>query len=223
MTPKDLAQKIDHTLLKPEASQKDIEKLCDEAVTHGFWSVCIQPFWVKYAREYLGKSPVKICTVIGFPHGQNISAVKAFEATQAILDGADELDMVINVGAVKSGFWDRVEEDIGGVVKSTDGKLVKVILETCLLTNEEIQLACGCAERAGAGFVKTSTGFSGPGATIEAVKLMRASVPSGMMVKASGGIRDKETALAMLEAGAQRLGMSAGIAVLKGLSSESDY
>ncbi|MGV3487140.1 MAG: deoxyribose-phosphate aldolase [Tuberibacillus sp.] len=211
----ELAKMIDHTLLKPEATKTDILKLCEEAKEHQFISVCVNPYWVKTAAEVLKDSPVKVCTVIGFPLGATTTATKVFEANLAIEEGATEVDMVINIGELKSGRLDAVEADIAAVVKAAEGRaLVKVILETSLLSDEEIANASQCAKKAGADFVKTSTGFSTGGATVEAVRLMRQTVGPDMGVKASGGIRDYATAQAMIEAGATRIGASAGIKII---------
>ncbi len=207
---------IDHTLLKPEADRTQIEKLCREAEEYGFCSVCVNSSYVSYCRELLGESSVKVCTVIGFPLGAMSTAGKAAEAEAAITDGADELDMVLHVGKVKSGEWDYVKRDIQAVTDAARGRaLVKVILETCLLTDEEKIQACLAAKEAGADFVKTSTGFSSGGATVHDIELMRRTVGREMGVKASGGIRCLKDAQAMVEAGANRIGASAGIAIVK--------
>lgn len=206
-----LAKYIDHTNLKPEATPQDIDRLIDEAKTYHFASVCINPCYVGYAKKKLQDSDVKVCTVIGFPLGANTSAVKAFEAAEAIRQGADEIDMVIAIGALKAGLYQEVQQDIEAVVKASQGHLVKVILETCLLSREEIVEACQLAMAAGAQFVKTSTGFNKHGATVEDVALMKATVGEKMMVKASGGIRTLQDALQMIEAGASRLGTSSGV------------
>lgn len=212
----ELKKYIDHTLLKPEATQAQIDTLLDEALEYDFMSVCINPYWVSYAADRLKESDVKVCTVIGFPLGANTSAVKAFEASTAIDDGATEIDMVINIGAAKSGDWDQVEADIKAVVDVADQSvLVKVIIETCLLTDEEKVKACQAAQAAGADFVKTSTGFSTGGATLEDVRLMRETVGSDMGVKASGGVSNLEEAQAMIEAGASRIGASKGIQIIQ--------
>jgi deoxyribose-phosphate aldolase len=212
-----IAQMIDHTLLKPEATEQEILKLCEEAKAHGFASVCVNPYFVKTAAQALQGSPVKVCTVIGFPLGATDARVKAYETKLAIEDGAQEVDMVINIGALKSGDDEAVERDIQAVVEvAKERALVKVILETCLLTDEEIVRACELAKKAGADFVKTSTGFSSGGATVEAVRLMRQAVGESLGVKASGGIRDYETAKAMIDAGATRIGASAGIKIVEG-------
>ena len=210
---------IDHTLLKPEATKEMIEKLCSEAKEYNFFSVCINPYYVKTAKEELEGSNVKIATVIGFPLGSTPKEVKAFEASEAIKNGADELDMVINIGALKDGDYTTVEEDIKAVVnEAADKALVKVIIETCLLDDEEKKKACEIARAAGADFVKTSTGFSTGGATVEDVKLMREVVGEDLGVKASGGIRDYETAKKMVEAGASRIGASSSIEIAKAMN-----
>ena len=218
----ELAKMIDHTILKANATQSDIEKLCDEAKKYNFASVCVNPYWVPLASDLLKNSTVKVCTVIGFPLGATSSESKASETEIAILQGADEVDMVINVGAMKNNQTDIVENDILAVVNSarktgkTQNKniIVKVILETCYLTKDVIKNACLCAKNAGADFVKTSTGFGTGGATVEDVALMKETVGSSMEVKASGGIRDYETALKMINAGATRLGTSSGIGIV---------
>ena len=207
---------IDHTLLKPEATKAQIEKLCGEAKEYDFKSVCVNPYYVKYAKELLKESDVLVCTVIGFPLGQNTTAIKVAETKDAIQNGADEIDMVINIGALKSRDVDYVLNEIKEIRKACKGKTLKVIIETCLLTDEEKITACKLSNEAGADFVKTSTGFSTHGATVEDVKLMRETVGEDMGVKASGGIRDRETALKMVEAGATRLGVSAGVEIVKG-------
>lgn len=215
---------IDHTALKADTTKEQIVKLCNEAKEYGFFSVCINPTWVKTAANELQGSEVKVCTVIGFPLGASTSETKAFETKDAIEKGADEVDMVINIGALKDQNDDLVEQDIRAVVEAARGKaLVKVIIETSLLTQEEKVRACKLAVAAGADYVKTSTGFSTGGATVEDVKLMRETVGPGIGVKASGGVRDREGALQMVEAGATRIGASAGIAIVKGEQSNSNY
>lgn len=210
----DIAKYIDHTLLKPTAERKDIEKLCKEAREYNFASVCVNPCWVSYASKLLEGSSVKVCTVIGFPLGANTSAVKAFEAKTAIQEGASEVDMVINIGALKAGQYDLVKQDIEAVRKASVGKILKVIIETSYLTNEEKQKVCKICAEVGADFVKTSTGFSGGGATAQDVALMAKSAGEKVKVKASGGIRTREDALKMIEAGASRLGTSSGIKIV---------
>lgn len=206
---------IDHTLLKADATTKQIEKLCQEAKEYDFMSVCINPGFVEKASELLKDSDVKVCTVIGFPLGANTKEVKAYETRSAVKDGADEVDMVINISAAKDGNWDYVEKDIKAVVEASGDALVKVIIETCLLTDSEKVEACLAAKRAGADYVKTSTGFSTGGATVEDVRLMRETVGQDMGVKASGGVGNKEDALAVIEAGASRIGASRGIDIVK--------
>ncbi|RNB86889.1 deoxyribose-phosphate aldolase [Brevibacillus fluminis] len=221
----DLARMIDHTLLKATATEDEIVKLAEEAKTYQFASVCVNPTWVKTAAEVLKDTPqVKVCTVIGFPLGATTTEVKAFETTNAIANGATEVDMVINVGALKDKKYDLVEADIKAVVEAAKGKaLTKVILETALLTKEEIEKASQLSVQAGADFVKTSTGFSTGGATVEDVALMRKTVGQKTGVKASGGVRSLEDALAMVEAGANRIGASSGVSIMKGLTSTSEY
>jgi deoxyribose-phosphate aldolase len=218
-----IAKTIDHTLLKPDATLAQIQTLIEEAKANHFFSVCINPFYVANCAELLKGTGVQVCTVIGFPLGASATAVKAFETAHAIRDGADEIDMVINIGALKSEKYLLVEDDIREVVKAAAGKVVKVIIETSLLSKEEKIMACKLSEKAGAHFVKTSTGFNGGGATIEDVALMRESVSANMKVKASGGIRDLESAKKMLAAGASRLGTSAGVSIVKGLASSEFY
>jgi len=209
-----IASLIDHTALKPNTTKEQINKLCSEAIEYGFASVCVNSSYVKLCSELLKDSAIKVCTVIGFPLGATTTATKAFEASEAIENGAREVDMVINVGAIKSGDFDFVKKDIEAVVQVAKGKaLVKVILETCLLTEEEKIKSCKICKEAHADFVKTSTGFSTGGATVSDIKLMRGIVKPDMGVKASGGIRDYETAKAMVDAGASRIGASASVAI----------
>ena len=205
---------IDHTLLKANASKNDITKLCDEAMQYDFASVCVNPVWVSYCAEYLKESDVRVCTVIGFPLGANTSKVKAYEAKMAIEEGADEVDMVINIGALKAGDIDTVYQDIQAVVDASQGHCVKVIIETCLLTDEEKVLACQQAMKAKATFVKTSTGFSRGGATVHDVALMKQTVGDHCEVKASGGVKTFEDMEAMVNAGASRIGTSSGISLM---------
>lgn len=221
----ELAKMIDHTLLKPDVTKEQIVKLSEEAKEHEFASVCVNPAWVKTAYEVLKDKPeVKVCTVIGFPLGASTPEVKAFETENAIANGAGEVDMVINVGALKDQDDEAVLNDIQAVVKAAEGKaLTKVIIETSLLTEEEKVRACELAVKAGADYVKTSTGFSGGGATIEDIALMRKTVGPEIGVKASGGVRDKEGAEAMVKAGATRIGASAGISIIQGGTGEGDY
>ncbi|WP_100010605.1 deoxyribose-phosphate aldolase [Lentibacillus sediminis] len=221
---KELARYIDHTQLKPETTKAKIEQVVEEAKEHEFASVCVNPYWVPYCYEQLKDTPVKVCTVIGFPLGANATAVKVFETEQAISDGAEEVDMVINVGELKSNHDAAVKADIQAVVEAAGDKaLTKVIIETSLLNEEEKVRACRLAKEAGADFVKTSTGFSGGGATVEDIRLMRETVGSEMGVKASGGVRDLKTAKAIIEAGASRIGASAGIDIIRGEEGTSDY
>ena len=209
-----IAKYIDHTILKPIAQRKDIEQLCREAKEHNFASVCVNPCWVSYASKLLEGSSVKVCTVIGFPLGANDSKVKAFEAKNAIEQGAGEVDMVINIGALKAGEYDLVKSDIAAVRAASQGKVLKVIIETSYLTDEEKQKVCQICAECGADFVKTSTGFSPSGATAEDVALMAKAAGVNVKVKASGGIRTREDALKMIEAGASRLGTSAGVKII---------
>jgi len=214
-TARDWASLVDHTLLKPEASETDIKKLCQEAIEFGFASVCVNPSWVKKASEFLKGSSVPVCTVIGFPLGATLSDVKAFEARRAIFNGAREVDMVINIGALKSSDDCAVEDDIRQVAQAAheNGVLCKVIIETALLTDDEKVRACLASKNAGADFVKTSTGFAKGGATVEDVALMRRVVGSSLGVKASGGVKGIEDARAMFEAGATRIGASVGVKI----------
>ncbi|WP_345239755.1 deoxyribose-phosphate aldolase [Pontibacillus salipaludis] len=219
-----LAKMIDHTQLKPDTAQEKIEQICQEAKEYGFASVCVNPYWVPFCYERLQDTDVKVCTVIGFPLGANTKELKAYETKQAIENGATEVDMVINIGALKSGDKETVQADIEAVVRATEGNaLTKVIIETSLLTDEEKVTACELAKAAGADFVKTSTGFSGGGATVEDIKLMRNTVGPDMGVKASGGVRDREGADAVIEAGATRIGASAGVSIVSGGQGTSDY
>jgi len=216
---------IDHTLLKADATTEEIVKLVEEAKEYLFASVCVNPTWVRTAAGMLADTPeVKVCTVIGFPLGATTPETKAFETKNAIENGADEIDMVINVSALKDNQDDLVERDIRAVVEAAKGKaLVKVIIETCLLTKEEKIRACEISVKAGADYVKTSTGFSTGGATVEDIRLMRQTVGPEIGVKASGGVRSREDALAMVEAGATRIGASSGVSISKGELSLSNY
>jgi len=218
------ARMIDHTLLKAEATKEQIEKLCAEAKQFNFASVCVNPTWVKNSSELLQGTDVLVCTVIGFPLGANTPTVKAFEAKDAIANGAQEVDMVINIGALKDKNYDLVQADIAAVVEAAKGNaLVKVIIESCLLTDEEKVKACELAVAAGADYVKTSTGFSTGGATAEDIALMRKTVGPDLGVKASGGVRSLEDMKKMVEAGATRIGASSGVAIMNGLIADSNY
>lgn len=214
---------IDHTILKPETTQEQVEKILSEAKEYDFASVCVNPTWVSLAAESLKDTDVKVCTVIGFPLGANTSAVKAFETEDAIANGADEIDMVINIGALKAGNDALVLDDIKAVVDASGDKLVKVIIEACLLTDDEKVRACQLSKEAGADYVKTSTGFSTGGATVADVTLMRKTVGPDMGVKASGGARSYEDAIAFIEAGASRIGASSGVAIMNGAQADGDY
>ncbi|KGR87725.1 deoxyribose-phosphate aldolase [Lysinibacillus boronitolerans] len=221
---KNFARMIDHTLLKAEATKEQIEKLCAEAKQFNFASVCVNPTWVKRSSELLQGTDVLVCTVIGFPLGANTPAVKAFEAKDAIANGAKEVDMVINIGALKDKNYELVQADIAAVVEAAkDSALVKVIIESCLLTVEEKVKACELAVAAGADYVKTSTGFSTGGATAEDIALMRKTVGPELGVKASGGVRSLEDMKKMVEAGATRIGASSGVAIMNGLIADSNY
>lgn len=214
MDKKTIASMIDHTLLKPEATPAQVEKLCAEAAEYHFASVCVNPVYIPLAARLLKDTGVKVCCVVGFPLGAIAPEQKAAEAASCAAMGAEELDMVIHIGAAKAGDWALVQRDIEGVVKAAAGRTVKVIIETCLLTDEEKVKACEAAKAAGAHFVKTSTGFSTGGATTHDIALMRKTVGPEMGVKASGGIRDYASAMAMIEAGANRIGASAGIEIV---------
>jgi deoxyribose-phosphate aldolase len=219
-----IAKMIDHTALKADTTKDTIEKLCKEASEYKFASVCVNPTWVETAAQLLKGSDVKVCTVIGFPLGANTPETKAFETKDAIEKGATEVDMVINIGALKDKNDELVERDIRAVASAAKGKaLSKVIIETSLLTEEEKVRACEIAVRAGADYVKTSTGFSSGGATVEDIELMRKTVGPEIGVKASGGVRDTEGAEALVKAGATRIGASSGVSIVKGESSNSDY
>ena len=207
---------IDHTVLKADTTKETVQKIIDEAIKYDFMSVCLNPTWVAYAAEKLADTDVKVCTVIGFPLGANTSVVKALEASEAIKNGADEVDMVINIGAAKAGDWDLVTSDIAAVVAVSKAVTTKVIIETALLTDDEKVNACQAAVKAGADFVKTSTGFSTAGATATDIALMRQTVGPDMGVKASGGVRSIADAEVMIAAGATRLGTSNGVDIMKG-------
>lgn len=212
----DYARYMDHTVLKAETTRDTVARFCDEARRYGFAAVCLNPYWIAFAKDRLAGSSVKVATVIGFPLGASTPATKAFEARDARVAGADELDMVLNIGALKDGRDELVERDIRGVVEAAGGAPVKVILETSALTDEEKVRACSLAKRAGAAFVKTSTGFGKGGATVEDVKLMKATVGEGMQVKASTGVKTREDADRLIAAGATRLGTSSGPAIVEG-------
>jgi deoxyribose-phosphate aldolase len=221
---KNIAKYIDHTILKPNATTEQVKKICDEAKEYGFASVCVNPTHVSFVANELKGSDVKTCVVVGFPLGANTTCIKVAETESVIKDGAEEVDMVVNIGAIKDGNWELVESDIKGVVDVSKGKaLVKVIIETCLLTDSEKEKVCTIAKKVGADFVKTSTGFSTGGATAEDIALMRKTVGPEMGVKASGGVRDFETSKAMIDAGATRIGASAGIAIVEGNVGTDSY
>ncbi len=217
----ELASLIDHTILKPEAKESDIRRLCEEAKEYHFASVCINPSWVSLCDKLLKEDAVRVCTVVGFPLGANLTKIKLEESRLACEEGASEIDMVLNIGWAKMGSWAKVLSEIQEIARLVkgEGACLKVILETALLTEEEKERACSISQEAGADFVKTSTGFSSGGATVEDIQLMRRVVGPEMGVKASGGIRTLESALAMLEAGATRLGVSAGIEIVTSLPS----
>jgi len=224
MATTNIAAMIDHTLLKPEATREQIVSLCQEAKENKFFSVCVNPAWVSTSNELLQGSSVKVCTVIGFPLGATTSETKVFETKNAVDNGADEVDMVINIGALKDKNDSLVEKDIRAVVDAAKGRaLTKVIIETSLLTKEEKIRACKLSVKAGADYVKTSTGFSTGGATVEDIALMRQTVGPEIGVKASGGVRSTADAQKMLEAGATRIGASSSVSIIKGLLVTSDY
>lgn len=206
---------IDHTVLKADTPLETVKRICDEAMEYGFASVCINPCHVAYCADYLKDSDVNVCTVIGFPLGANTSAVKAFETKDAIANGGDEIDMVMNIGALKDKNYDLVRDDVKAVVEAANGTLVKVILETCLLTEDEIKKACELCVEAKADYVKTSTGFSTRGATIEDVRIMKEAVHGKAKVKAAGGVRTPEDMVKIVAAGADRIGTSAGCSLVK--------
>ena len=219
-----IAGMIDHTVLKAMTTQEDVIKICNEAKENGFFSVCINPTHIEFVKKQLEGSNVKVCTVIGFPLGANTPEVKAFETKDAIAKGADEVDMVINIGALKDKNYDLVERDIKAVVDAADKKaLVKVIIETCYLTDEEKKIACELAVKAGTDYVKTSTGFGTGGSTPADIKLMRETVGEDIGVKASGGVRNEKDAIAVIEAGASRIGASSSVAIINGDTSKGDY
>ena len=211
----ELSKYFDHTLLKADATKEQIIKLCTEAKENHFASVCVNSYWVRECKKQLEGSDVKVCTVVGFPLGAMSSEAKSFETTRAVIDGVDEIDMVINIGEAKQHNYQAVENDIKTIVNAAQDKIVKVIIECCLLTDEEKSEVCKASVRAGAKFVKTSTGFSTSGATVEDVKLMQKAVEGKCLIKAAGGIRDYATAKAMIDAGADRLGCSAGMKILQ--------
>ncbi|PIR21663.1 MAG: deoxyribose-phosphate aldolase [Deltaproteobacteria bacterium CG11_big_fil_rev_8_21_14_0_20_45_16] len=215
----ELAKKIDHTLLKADTTKEQIQKLCKEAKSYGFFSVCINPYWVPAAKQELTGSSVRVCSVVGFPLGANTSELKAFETQQLLRAGVHEIDMVMNTGALKSGLDLEVLEDIERVIQAAKSCPVKVIIETAVLSEEEKVRASEICVKAGAAFVKTSTGFMGGGATVEDIKLIRLTVGSLMGIKASGGVKTYEQAMQLLEAGATRLGCSQSVAIMKEVSS----
>jgi deoxyribose-phosphate aldolase len=220
---KSITQWIDHTLLKPEMAKKDIELLCAQAKQYGFFAVCVNPAFVRLSKTQLSGTPIKVATVIGFPLGANLAATKAYETELALADGADEFDMVMNIGAARAGDWSLVEEDIRAVVRAAGGRTVKVILETCLLSNEEKVRACLATKAAGAHFVKTSTGFSTGGATEADVRLMRETVGPDFGVKASGGMKTLGDLEKMIKAGANRLGTSSAVSILFSGTTKDGY
>jgi len=221
--PKNIASYIDHTLLKPEATKKDIRTLCEEAVANQFYAVCVNSGMLSTCREILKNTKVKIASVVGFPLGACESSIKSYETTRAFNLGAHEVDMVLNIGALKGGEFDYVEKEIISVVRAAEGNIVKVILETSLLTHDEKIRACELSLAAGAHFVKTSTGFGGGGATVEDIQLMKKIVGTKAAVKASGGIKNYEQALALIDAGATRLGTSSGVQLVSGQEAKAGY
>jgi deoxyribose-phosphate aldolase len=220
---KDLAQYIDHTLLKSESTVSDFDKLCSEAIQNQLYAVCVPGRFVKHCRTQLVNSSVKLACVVGFPHGNQSPKSKAFEASLAVSDGADELDMVISIGAIKEKNWEFVTEDIKCVVQAASGKIVKVIFETHLLNQDEKARAVECSIQAGAHFIKTSTGFNGGGATLEDITLMKKVANGRIQIKASGGIKTFEQAVSFIQAGAHRLGTSSGVALINHQSATGTY
>ncbi len=220
-----LNQYIDHTLLKPESTEDEIKKICHEAMEYNFFSVCINPYYVREVKKILRDSQVKVCTVIGFPLGANTTEIKIAETKQALLDGAQEIDMVLNIGELKNKNLTFITNEIKSICEICHSKdaILKVIIETSLLDKDEKVMACKAVSNAGADFIKTSTGFSSAGASIEDVKLLNEKTSARVKVKASGGIRDQATAIAMIEAGASRLGMSSGVAIMQNQSSTESY
>ena len=210
-----ISKLIDHSLLSPDATAADILRLCDEAGRYGFFAVCVHPYYTALAKEALGASRVKIAAVIGFPHGMSFTAVKIYEAMQAVLNGADELDIVINTGLAKSGDWEAVKKEISDIVTATPGALHKIIIETCYLTDDEKKMACDAAIEAGAEYIKTSTGFGPSGAVIRDIELIKAFTKGNAGRKAAGGIKTLAQVKACIEAGATRIGTSSGVAIMK--------
>ena len=223
MTPANLAAYIDHTLLKPEATSLDIERLCQEAFAHSFKAVCVNPIHVALTRKILEGSKVLTASVIGFPLGAALSSIKALESEQAVRNGAAEIDMVVRIDLIKQAKWSEAEADIAAVVQAVPGTVVKVILESGMLTREELIAACKLSEAAGAAFVKTATGFLGRGATVEDVEVMRQTCSDHVQIKASGGVKTFEQAVAVIRAGANRIGTSSGVALVTGAIAGSGY
>ena len=223
LRPEDIAQYIDHTLLKPEATRAQIQKLCEEALSHKFYAVCVNSSMISVCKEILRNSPVKIAAVVGFPLGVCDTSTKVFETTRAINLGATEIDMVVHLGAVKSQDWSYIEKDLKEVVLAAQGYPVKVILETHMLNEEEKRKVCEISLLVGAHFVKTATGFTGGGATVEDVTLMKSIVQNKAQVKASGGVRDFATAVNMIQAGATRIGTSSGVAIVQNVAGKAGY
>ncbi|GIM57450.1 deoxyribose-phosphate aldolase [Capnocytophaga canimorsus] len=219
----ELSKYIDHTLLKATATVSEIETLCKEAITHDFFSVCVNSGYVSYAKDFLKETDIKVCSVVGFPLGAMSTRSKVYETEQALADGADEIDMVINVGWLLSGKIDEVKQEISLIKKACGDKALKVILETCYLTDDQKRLACELSVQAGADFVKTSTGFGSGGATLADVQLMKDSVKGKAKIKASGGVRDFQTAMEYINLGVQRIGTSNGIAIVTGAQAQEGY
>ncbi|MFJ1390366.1 deoxyribose-phosphate aldolase [Capnocytophaga canimorsus] len=219
----ELSKYIDHTLLKATATVSEIEALCKEAITHDFFSVCVNSGYVSYAKDFLKETDIKVCSVVGFPLGAMSTRSKVYETEQALADGADEVDMVINVGWLLSGKIDEVKQEISLIKKACGDKVLKVILETCYLTDDQKRLACELSVQAGADFVKTSTGFGSGGATLADVQLMKDSVKGKAKIKASGGVRDFQTAMEYINLGVQRIGTSNGIAIVTGAQAQEGY
>ncbi|ATA93226.1 deoxyribose-phosphate aldolase [Capnocytophaga canimorsus] len=219
----ELSKYIDHTFLKATATVSEIETLCKEAITHDFFSVCVNSGYVSYAKDFLKETDIKVCSVVGFPLGAMSTRSKVYETEQALADGADEVDMVINVGWLLSGKIDEVKQEISLIKKACGDKVLKVILETCYLTDDQKRLACELSVQAGADFVKTSTGFGSGGATLADVQLMKDSVKGKAKIKASGGVRDFQTAMEYINLGVQRIGTSNGIAIVTGAQAQEGY
>ena len=218
-----IARLIDHTLLKPDMTVTDIEKLCSEAGEHGFHSVCVPPCYIKYSRKALFETHVKIATVIGFPFGYSLSRVKIYEAIEAAMNGADELDIVLNISLIRSGKWDAVEEEISDIISATHSVVHKIIIEACYLTEDEKKKACQVVMNSGAAYIKTSTGFGKEGARIEDIELIKSVTGNRIGIKAAGGIKSLDDVKAFVNAGASRIGTSSGVGIMKEASESGEY